>query len=122
MDQRPTDLAADSWLAAGGRPTEPGSPLNAPIVAASNFLLDDGGAGTSYARGDSTATWAALEVLLGGLESATALSFASGMAAISSVFDLLPAGAHVVVPADCYQGVAGVVDEGVAAGRWTAER
>ncbi|MGI9646333.1 MAG: trans-sulfuration enzyme family protein [Ilumatobacteraceae bacterium] len=122
MHDRDPDLSTTSWLVAGGRPVEPGNPLNAPIVPASNFLLDDGGAGTSYARGDSTATWAALEVLLGGLESATALSFASGMAAISSVFDLLPAGVHVAVPADCYQGVAGVVDEGVAAGRWTAER
>ncbi len=122
MDERPPGLSDDSWLAAGGRPAEPGDPLNAPIVPASNFLLDEGGAGISYSRGDSTATWTALESLLGGLESATAIAFASGMAAISSVFDLLPVGAHVALPADCYQGVAGVADDGAAAGRWAVER
>jgi cystathionine gamma-synthase len=33
-------LDAKSWLVAAGRPSEPGDPLNAPLVPASNFLLD----------------------------------------------------------------------------------
>jgi cystathionine gamma-synthase len=117
--ERDPTLTDASWLVAGGRPVGPGEPLNEPIVPASNFRL---GADVSYARGDSTPTWMALERLLGGLEDAEAITFASGMAAISAVFELVPAGGHVAIPADCYQGVAGVVAQGEANGRWTAER
>lgn len=119
MIERPDDVGDDTWLVAGGRPSAPGQPLNVPIVPASNFQLGDG---VSYARDDATPTWLALEHLLGGLENARSIAFASGMAAISAVFELLPVGSHVIIPADCYQGVAGVADQGAIAGRWTIER
>ncbi len=122
MIDRDPQISDGSWVVAGGRPTEIGAPLNAPPVLASNYLLGAGGEGVSYARGDATGTWTALEAVLGGLEAAEAVAFASGMAAISAVFELLPVGAHVVIPADCYQGVAGVVAAGEATGRWTADR
>ena len=115
MNERHAGLSDESWLVSGGRPTEPGAPLSTPPVPASNYLL---GAGVSYARGDATPTCDALERLLGGLEGGRTVCFASGMAAVSAVFDQLPPGAKVGVPDDCYQGVAGLAAEGAARGRW----
>lgn len=113
------DLHLDSWLVSAGRPDAPGSPLNTPLVPASNFLL---GTARGYARDDGTATWEALEEIVGGLERGRALAFSSGMAAISAVFDQLSAGSQVVLPEDCYQGVAGLVAAGTARNRWVVQR
>src|SRR4029078_7510497 len=99
MELRPSDLTPESWLVAAGRSPAPGAPLNVPLIPASNFII---GKGREYSRDDRTPTWEALEDVLGGLESAKALSFSSGMAAIASVFDLLPANAVVAIPDDCY--------------------
>jgi cystathionine gamma-synthase len=44
------------------------------------------------------------------------------MAAIAAVFDPLASGSVVVIPADCYQGVARLVLEGARKKRWTATR
>ncbi|MGD9755533.1 MAG: PLP-dependent aspartate aminotransferase family protein [Acidimicrobiia bacterium] len=104
---------------AAGRPDGPGAPLNEPLVPASNFLLDGARA---YARDDGTPTWAAFEAVVGALEAAEAVAFGSGMAAIAAVFDLLPVGAHIVWPDDCYQGVAGLIAQGERLGRWRATR
>lgn len=109
----------ESWLVSAGRDSEPGAPLNVPPVPASNFIL---GGERGYARGDATPTWEALETIVGGLESGKAVAFASGMAAIASVFDQLRAGAKVVIPDDCYQGVAGLAAAGAERGRWSVER
>ena len=32
-------MELDSWVVAAGRPDEPGSPLNDPLVTASNFAM-----------------------------------------------------------------------------------
>jgi cystathionine gamma-synthase len=104
---------------AAGRSTSAGSPLNEPLVPASNFVL---GGDREYARDDGTPTWAAFEVVVGALEDAEAVSFSSGMAAIAAVFDQLPVGAQIVWPDDCYQAVAGIVSDGERLGRWTATR
>ena len=119
MNHTPTDLKPESWLVTAGRRSEPGAPLNVPLVPASNFVI---GGGRGYARDDGTPTWEALEELVGGLESGQAVAFASGMAAIAAVFDQLPAGALVVLPDDCYQGVAGLVAAGAQRGRWSVQR
>lgn len=119
MDRHPSGLTLESWLVAAGRASEPGAPLNVPLVPASNFVL---GAGRAYSRDDGTPTWEALEELVGGLEGGSAVAFASGMAAIASVFDQLPAGAVVVLPEDCYQGVAGLAAAGAERGRWSVRR
>lgn len=113
------ELAASSWLVSAGRPTAAGAPLNTPLVPASNFVL---GTERAYARDDGTPTWEALEDVVGRLEAGRAVSFSSGMAAIAAVFDRLSNGAAVVIPADCYQGVAGLAREGEQKGRWTVER
>lgn len=114
-----SSLAPSSWLVSAGRPSEAGQPLNTPLVPASNFVL---GARHEYARDDGTPTWEALEAIVSGLEGGHAVAFASGMGAIAAVFDQLPAGAHVALPNDCYQGVAGLAEAGRARGRWTVER
>ncbi len=44
------------------------------------------------------------------------------MAAISSIFDSVPAGARLVVPDDCYQGVATIVTDGEQRLGWTVLR
>lgn len=108
-------LETDSWLVAAGRPTEPGDPLNTPMVPASNFVLGDL---RGYARDDGTPTWEALEALVGGLEKGTSVAFSSGMAAVAALFQQLPAGAKVVLPRDCYQGVLGLAADGAERGLW----
>lgn len=97
------NLNKESWLVTAGRSEQPGDPLNQPMVPASNFII---GKGREYSRDGGNPGWEALEEIMGGLEHGQALAFASGMAAISAVFSLLPRGAHVVIPEDCYQGVA----------------
>lgn len=119
MEQHPSGLKLASWLVAAGRTVDPGAPLNVPPIPASNFIL---GQGRSYARGDSTPTWEALEEVIGGLEAGKAVAFASGMAAVAAIFDQLPSGARVVLPDDCYQGVVGLALAGAARGRWSVQR
>lgn len=119
MNEHPSDIKPESWLVSAGRPSEAGAPLNVPLVPASNFII---GSGRSYSRDDGTPTWEALEDVVGGLEHGRAVAFASGMAAMASVFDQLPAGAVVALPDDCYQGVAGLAAAGAEKGRWTVQR
>lgn len=88
-------------MIAGRGAHAPGSPLNVPPVLASNFVL---GSDRAYARDDGTPTWEAFEEVLGGLEHGVGVAFASGMAAAAAILDLLPTGAEVVLPDDCYQG------------------
>ncbi len=114
-----TDWTAQTWLIAGGRDRTPGQSLNVAPVFASNFYLPDD---RLYSRTDGTPTTDALETLLGGIEGGRALVFASGMAAAAVVFNRLPVGAVIAVPADPYHGVAGLVAEGESQGRWTVRR
>lgn len=102
-----------------GRDGRPGAPLNVPLVPASNFVL---GSDRAYSRDDGTPTWEALEEIVGGLEGGESVAFASGMAGIAAVFDPVKVGSLIVIPADCYQGVAGIAARGEALGRWTVRR
>ncbi|HSJ91343.1 MAG TPA: PLP-dependent transferase [Ilumatobacter sp.] len=116
MSERDPEWTDATWLVAGGRDDAVGAPLNVPIVVASTFISD----GTSpYARGRGTATWAAFEEVVGGLEGGEAVSFSSGMAAVDAVLSLVASGGILAVPADCYQGVAALAREGSQLGRWT---
>jgi cystathionine gamma-synthase len=118
VSERDPDWTDATWLVTGGRDDVVGGPLNVPIVPASTFITD----GTSpYARGRGTATWAAFEEVVGGLEGGEAISFASGMAAVDAVLSLVPGGGTLVVPSDCYQGVAGLAREGATLGRWSVD-
>jgi len=113
------EIKLESWLVSAGRALEPGAPLNVPLVPASNFII---GKGREYSRDDGTPTWEALEGVVGGLEAGKSLAFSSGMAAIAAVFDQLGSDAMIVMPDDCYQGVAGLVDVGAKRHRWTVHR
>ena len=112
-------LTSESLLIAAGRDRRPGSPLNIPPVLASNFVL---GTDRGYARDDSTPTWEALEEIVGVLEEGDSVAFASGMAGIAAVFDQLQAGSRIVLPDDCYQGVAGLTESGRQKGLWSVSR
>jgi cystathionine gamma-synthase len=111
--------SADSLLVAAGRDRRPGSPLNMPPVLASNFVL---GTERAYARDDGTPTWEALEEIVGLLEGGQSVAFASGMAGIAAVLDQLHAGSRIVLPDDCYQGVAGLAESGRRRGLWSVSR
>jgi len=111
--------SAESLLVAAGRDRRPGSPLNRPPVLASNFVL---GTERAYARNDGTPTWEALEEIVGVLEAGESVAFASGMAGVAAVFDQLKAGSRIVLPDDCYQGVAGLAEAGRQKGLWSVSR
>ncbi len=119
MDEHRSEIKLESWLVSAGRDSEPGAPLNVPLIPASNFII---GGGREYSRDDGTPTWEALEVIFGGLESGKAVAFASGMAAIAAVFDQLVTGTVVALPDNCYQGVAGLAAAGEEKGRWSVQR
>jgi len=112
-------IALESWVVAGGRPTDPGDPLNTPITPASTFRR---GGDRSYARGEGTPGVAAFEELVGGMEGGTATAFSSGLAAASAVFDRLSTGARVAIPQGGYHGVEEIALAGEARGRWTVEQ
>ena len=84
---------------AAGRPTEPGTPVNQPIVLASNFRDVD-----NYVRGEGTDSWRAFEAAMGALEGGESIAFSSGMAAVAAVV-MAFAAKVIVVPAASYQGV-----------------
>jgi cystathionine gamma-synthase len=111
--------SAESLLVAAGRDRRPGSPLNMPLVLASNFVL---GTERAYARDDGTSTWEALEEIVGRLEGGQSVAFASGMAGVAAVFDQLRAGSRIVLGDDCYQGVAGLAESGRQKGLWSVSR
>lgn len=112
-------LEPESWLVSAGRAEEAGAPLNVPMTPASNFIL---GGDRIYTRVTGAPNWTALEALIGGLEGGDAVAYASGMAAAAAVFDQLPARARVVLPDDCYYGVAELAKRGERSGRWSVDK
>lgn len=90
-----------------GQPNDPATGAVAvPIYQTSTFGQDEPGVhrGYAYARTENP-TRSALEANLAALEDAAhGLAFASGLAAVGDVLDLLAAGDHVVSCADLYGG------------------
>lgn len=117
------DWRSDTVAVAAGRPpAEPGAPLNEPLVLASNFRSAPPGETVGeYSRNNGTPGWAALETAVGALEGGLAVAFGSGMAAVAAVIEDLPVGARVVVPADSYQVVRGLLRAGTEQGRWLVQ-
>lgn len=74
--------------------------MNAPITMAS--ALVPGGA-SEYGRAGNP-TWDSFEAALGALEGGKAIAFASGIAATTALFDLVPARSAVVAPRHAYYG------------------
>ncbi len=99
------------------------APLNPPVVFASTYVGSHDTTGDTLGYGRyGNPTWAALEEAIGALEGGPAITFASGMAAAYAVLELVPAGAVVVIPHNCYLGVAAAVDERAARHGWTVRR
>jgi cystathionine gamma-synthase len=107
-------LSPDTLVVSVGRPDKaPDAPVNVPVVLSSTFHA---GGPVAYGR-TSNPAWEAFEDVVGTLEGGRALSFASGMAAVSAVLDLVPLGGVVVVPSHSYSGVAARLRDLEAAGR-----
>jgi cystathionine gamma-synthase len=94
-------LATESQVVAAGRPEKkPDGALN-PAIALNSTFHEGGPIG--YGRYGNEA-WSALEEAISVLEGGKTLIFSSGMAAISSVYSLLPQGAIIVAAENGYQG------------------
>ena len=102
-----------------GRPAAgPDVPLNSPVVLASTY----GSFGeVEYGR-SANPTWTAFEDALGDLEGGHCVSYASGMAAIGAVLDLVPVDGLVVAPRHSYTGTVlrlrELADRGVVRVEW----
>jgi cystathionine gamma-synthase len=108
-------LSPATLAVTAGRPADvPDGPLNPAVVFASTYHA---GGPVAYGR-DGNPTWDAFEAALGVLEGGEALAFASGMAAVAAVLEMLPVGAAVVVPRDGYTGTRALLEE-APQGRWT---
>jgi cystathionine gamma-synthase len=111
-DLRPATVAVTA-----GRPAhEPDQPLNPPIVMAATYVA---GGDLEYGRYGNP-TWTALEDVLGALEGGRCLTFASGLAAVSTVLDLVGHGGVVVAPVHSYTGTLLQLADLEARGRITA--
>jgi cystathionine gamma-lyase len=91
---------------AGQSPDPATGAVMPPIYATSTFAQQSPGVhkGLDYGRSHNPTRWA-LERCMADLESGSAaFAFASGLAAISAVLELLPAGAHIVAGDDMYGG------------------
>ncbi|HEU4755966.1 MAG TPA: PLP-dependent aspartate aminotransferase family protein, partial [Agromyces sp.] len=91
-----------------GRPAHaPDQPLNVPVHLASTYV---GGGDVAYGRYGNP-SWTAFEDTLGALEGGRCVAFASGIAAVSAVLDLVPTGGTVVAPRHSYTGTIGLLDD-----------
>jgi len=87
-------------VTAGRPPHEPDAPLNTPLTPASVFVA---GGKREYGR-YANPTWEPFEAVLGRLEGGRALAFASGLAAVAALLDLVAPGEVVVAPRHAYLG------------------
>lgn len=101
-------LHRDTLAVHVGRPArEPDAPMSTPVHLASTYHA---GGPAAYGRYGNP-SWEAFEQALGALEGGYCVSFASGMAAISAVLDLVPTGGTVVAPRHSYTGTIGLLDD-----------
>ncbi len=101
---------------AGRPPHEPDQPLNTPITMASTYV---GGGDLEYGRYGNP-SWTAFEDALGDLEGGRCLAFSSGLAAVSTILDLVGNGEKVLAPRHAYTGTAMQLADLEARGRLTA--
>ncbi|WP_313703603.1 PLP-dependent aspartate aminotransferase family protein [Massilia sp.] len=91
----------------GGQSPEPATgAVMPPIFATSTFVQESPGVhkGLDYGRSHNPTRWA-LERCVADIENGgAAFAFASGLAAISAVLELLPGGSHIVAGDDMYGG------------------
>ena len=99
---------------AGATPDAATGAVAAPLHLSTTFQHGPAGervAGFEYVR-EGNPNQERLETALAALEGGTgALAFASGMAAITALFESLPPGSHVIYPRDCYTGLRVLAEE-----------
>jgi cystathionine gamma-synthase len=89
--------------------------MNPPIVLASTYHA---GGEVGYGRYGNP-TWEMWETAVGALEGGVATSYASGMAAVAAVLDLVPDGGTVVASSDAYYGTLAMLGAQEKRGRVT---
>ncbi|WP_408896170.1 trans-sulfuration enzyme family protein [Nocardioides sp. R1-1] len=109
---RPATLA----VTAGRPPREPDQPLNVPVTLTSTYVATGE---LEYGRFGNP-TWSAFEEALGALEGGRALAFASGMAAVTTILDLVGHGGSVVAPHHAYNGTVAALADAESRGRLRA--
>ena len=102
-----------SAITAGRPEVAPDASLNPPLIFSSTYHA---GGPVGYGRYGNE-SWSALEAAISELEGGQTLSFSSGMAAISTVFSILPIGAPVVASNQGYSGTMGLLNQHQASGR-----
>ena len=102
---------------AGRPPHEADQPFNTPVTFASTYVA---GGDLEYGRYGNP-TWTAFEDALGELEGGRCLSFASGLAAVATILDLVGTGQKVVAPRHSYNGTIMQLGDLESRGRLTAE-
>lgn len=109
---RPATLA----VTAGRPPHEPDQPLNVPVTMTSTYVATGE---LEYGRFGNP-TWTAFEDALGALEGGRALAFASGMAAVTTILDLVSQGGSVIAPHHSYNGTVAALADAESRGRLRA--
>ncbi|KRB77234.1 cystathionine gamma-synthase [Nocardioides sp. Root190] len=109
---RPATVA----VTAGRPPHDPDQPLNVPITMTSTYVATGD---LEYGRFGNP-TWTAFEDALGALEGGRALSFASGMAAVTTLLDLVGQGSSVIAPRHSYNGTVAALADAESRGRLRA--
>ena len=99
---------AATKVVAAGRPTRVGDAnLNTPISMNSTYAAPGS---LGYGR-FANESWNSLEDAISAIEGGKTLAFASGMAAISAVFNLLPKGSIVTASSNGYTGTKGLLQQ-----------
>lgn len=99
-----SSLSPLTRLIAGGRPAHvKNAPVNPPIELSSTFYQVGEPNNNTYAR-FTNQSWEGLEEVIADLEGASlpGLVFASGMAAVAAVQELVPVEATILIPAHSY--------------------
>ena len=95
------EWSAETISVQAGRPERVGgAAMNPSIVQSTTYVHDTN---LAYGR-DGNEGWGALEDALGALDGGHAVVFASGLAAATSIADLVPTGGTVVLPSAAYYG------------------
>ncbi len=116
-DSAPRPLRPATVAVTAGRPPhDPDAPLNVPITMTSTYVATGE---LEYGRFGNP-TWTAFEDALGALEGGRALSFASGMAAVTTLLDLVGQGSSVIAPRHAYNGTVSALADAEARGRLRA--
>jgi len=114
-----SDLDPSTVVVHAGRPERvPNAPVGDSPVFSSTYVA---GGDRGYGRFGNDA-WTALEETLGALEGGRGLTFASGMAAVAAVCDLVPVGGRIVAPQHAYSGVLALLDQHAASGRLRVDK